>query len=581
MKDREMDTKIRNGIEIGRVSSVKQDLTGDSLNDQGNRNQSAILRIEATLSCKIKIKQRFEFTESASGELDMQPLLKAVEYCKNPEYKIEFAFIKSIDRVTRAGSAVYGYLKAEFAKAGVTLVDTYGVISSQTINTLSHLNVKYNWSEYSPSWTSELLEAERAKSEVRDILSRMIGAEVRYTRMGYTARRPQMGYKNETVETPHGKRSIRTADPIESVWFIKMFELRIQGNLTDEQIVRIINDMGFKSRRIFVRDKNDQTKVIDYKGEKPLTIKQFHDYIQNPIYAGVNTEKWTDGTPVRLYKGGLVTVDMFNRANKGKVTILEEGDLLKVVKGFIPKWRQQKNTVSSEYPYKQHILCPHCMQTFQASASTGKGGKPRPAYHCSKGHRYYRIKKAEFHDTVESFVQGVEFTKEAQQKLKMKILEAWSTRKESLLSDSALLDERIAQIKGEQRVIIETIKKLTSEVAIKAVEAELDTLEQERLKLICKRGNKEEEEINVNTLTNYLIYYMEHLHELILSGTDPVQNALMFSLLFDTSATYQEIKDGTPELASIFEYIQQKSPSVRPEGFEPPTISLEPMCSIH
>lgn len=32
---------------------------------------------------------------------------------------------------------------------------------------------------------SEILEAERAKDEIRDILSRMIGAEIRYVRMGY------------------------------------------------------------------------------------------------------------------------------------------------------------------------------------------------------------------------------------------------------------------------------------------------------------------------------------------------------------------------------------------------------------
>ncbi|MBU1000624.1 hypothetical protein KKE78_04495, partial [Patescibacteria group bacterium] len=44
---------------------------------------------------------------------------------------------------------------------------------------------RFDWSVYSPTKKSEILEAERAKDEIRDILSRMIGAEIRYVRMGY------------------------------------------------------------------------------------------------------------------------------------------------------------------------------------------------------------------------------------------------------------------------------------------------------------------------------------------------------------------------------------------------------------
>ncbi len=33
-----------------------------------------------------------------------------------------------------------------------------------------------------------MLEAERAKDEMRDIMSRMIGAEIRYSRLGYWVR---------------------------------------------------------------------------------------------------------------------------------------------------------------------------------------------------------------------------------------------------------------------------------------------------------------------------------------------------------------------------------------------------------
>jgi len=62
----------------------------------------------------------------------------------------------------------------------VQLVDIYGIIGTQQVNTLEHLGVSFKWSVYSPTKKSEMLEAERAKDEMRDIMSRMIGAEIRY-----------------------------------------------------------------------------------------------------------------------------------------------------------------------------------------------------------------------------------------------------------------------------------------------------------------------------------------------------------------------------------------------------------------
>ena len=45
--------------------------------------------------------------------------------------------------------------------------------------------MEYKWSVTTSSHKTELLEAERAKDEVRDILTGMIGSEIRYTQIGY------------------------------------------------------------------------------------------------------------------------------------------------------------------------------------------------------------------------------------------------------------------------------------------------------------------------------------------------------------------------------------------------------------
>src|SRR5258708_37736275 len=114
----------------------------------------------------------------------------------------------------------------QLTKYGVKLVDIYGIIGREDINTLEHLNVKYNWSVYSPTKKSEILEAERAKDEMRDIMSRMIGAEIRYTRLGYRVRAAPFGFMNIQEETSHGRRIVLTPHTTESQWILIMYDLR-------------------------------------------------------------------------------------------------------------------------------------------------------------------------------------------------------------------------------------------------------------------------------------------------------------------------------------------------------------------
>jgi hypothetical protein len=131
----------------------------------------------------------------------------------------------------------------------VTLADTYGVISNEQINTLGHLGQEYKWSKYSPSRKSEMLEAERSKDEVRDILSRVIGAEIRYTQMGYWMRRAPYGFVSEKVETQHGKRMVLKSHSDEAKYIVQMFELRASGQFSDKEIAKKLNDMGYRGRQ--------------------------------------------------------------------------------------------------------------------------------------------------------------------------------------------------------------------------------------------------------------------------------------------------------------------------------------------
>ena len=138
-----------NAVAAIRVSSVRQGTDGDS--PEAQKEQIASF---AKLH-NINLKKIFVFLESASKA--NQPMQEAINYCKDPKNDIQLFIIKSIDRFTRGGATPYDQLKMQLEKYGVKLVDIYGVISQQKVNTLEHLRVKYRWSEYSPSQKMEFL----------------------------------------------------------------------------------------------------------------------------------------------------------------------------------------------------------------------------------------------------------------------------------------------------------------------------------------------------------------------------------------------------------------------------------------
>lgn len=318
---------MNNAIAVMRVSSDKQGFDGDSIEHQ----KEQIDRYAVTRS--ITIKKYFIFIDSASKE--QQPVQEAIDYCKNPKNDIQLFIIKSIDRFTRGGSFLYEHMKSELTKSKVRLIDLYGIINSQEINTLEHLGMKYSWSVYSPSKKSELLEAERGKDELRDIMSRMIGSEIRYTRLGYRVRAAPFGYQNQRIETMHGKRFILIPHPTESVFVKRIFELKAQSVFSDKEIVKQVNLMGFKTRQQYFRDPKDNTRIIGIKGDKELTMKDFDRILRNPIYAGITVELWTQNKPVKCQFKGLVSLETFNKANVGKVMLFEENGELKILRGKI------------------------------------------------------------------------------------------------------------------------------------------------------------------------------------------------------------------------------------------------------
>lgn len=545
-----------NAVGAIRVSSLKQGMNGDSPEDQQRQIE------QYAQAHNINISKYFVFLESASK--DQQPMQEAVDYCKNPKNNIHQFIIKSIDRFTRGGSEFYSTLKNQLDDAEVSLVDIYGIIGGQKVNTLEHLGISYKWSVYSPTKKSELLEAERAKDEVRDIQTRMIGAQIRYARMGYWVRRPLYGFKNVHIETREGKRCILEPEEDEATYVIKMFELRARGTLDDQQIVDRLNTLGFKTRERYVRDKSDRTKIIKTIGGDQLTLKTMWGMIENPVYAGINPEKWTQGQPVRCQFDGLVSIDVWNAANKGKFFISEDDEGIHITKRKIPEHLVNKGARNADFPYKRIVMCPECRKPLYGSASRGRHGGYYPAYHCDGRGHYFRKTKKEFDETIENFVKNITVAPEYIDALISKMGEQLDKQLIELHKDAVTIDLRIANLQEQIRQSIDKIRYLSSATAIKYMEEDIEKMESEINELQTKReGTKPQNPSDFDKACAYVRYYLEHLDALLLHHDNPVLQAKYFGVLFNEAPTYADIESGTPDLCKIKgvnSIFQSKSP---------------------
>jgi site-specific DNA recombinase len=533
----------RNAVIAVRVSSDKQFQEGDS--PEAQREQ--LKRLAATQNAVIK--KTFVFAES--GAKAQQPMQAAIDYCRDPKNNIQLFLIKSIDRFTRGGADFYSQLKKQLDEIGVNLMDNYGVISQQRVNTLDHLDIKYSWSEYSPSQKTEYLEAERAKDELRDILTRMVGAEVRYTRLGYWMRQAPYGFTSEKIETRNGKRVILKEHPVEGPLLKRIFDLRAAGIMHDREIIAEVNKLGFKTRIQYVRDRHDRTKILSKRGGNQLDKDAMDLFLRNPIYAGVNNEKWTQGNPIRTVFDGLVSIETFNKANRGKIAIVEEGGDLKITTEMAPAHQVNKGIRNSEFPYRKFVGCSKCGRPMYGSSSKGCNGTKYPAYHCDKGH-YFRVPKQELEDTIIEFVKRITLPQAQIALISDMVMAEWQNRKKLVEEDIARVDEQINALELEAAQTVRKIKYLESETAIKYMEEDLLKIEQRIKQMKNDRDQKANQNpINMSQVMGRVKYFLENLDKIFVQQIDPVKKAQFFGVFFDRIPTYEEIKTGTEKKALI------------------------------
>ena len=542
----------RIGLLAIRVSSDKQGLDGDSPEAQREQGEAY------AKAHNIVVTETIILLESASHEV--QPMQKVIDVCKDKSKGFQVVLIKSIDRFTRGGGDYYSPLKRQLTRLGIALEDMYGVIGKQQINTLEHTGFKYYWSEFNPTQKSEYLEAERAKDEMRDIMSRMIGAEIRYTQLGYWMRRPHYGFRSVKIDTKNGKRTILKPDKNEAKFIIRLFEMRAAHVYTNQQIADELNSMGFRSRVTIVRDKYDRTKIKRQIGGRKMTAKMIDQYTSKLVYCGIIKEKWTHDKPVKAQFDGLVSVDLFNEANRGRVFVeVDSHDSITIKHKAVPDHLKNKQIYNPDYPYKQVVACPKCGKTLSGSATRGKLGKHYPAYHCSRDGHYFRVPKPEFDETIEDFVRAIAIKPEYIDDVIAAIAELWRERQTKQIDANRQRLEHRDILQSQIKATVDRMRIVTSETALKYLEEDIVSVEKELAELDEEIARQPNLQAEFDQVLQYAKYILEHLSELLLDLCNPLRKAAFFGAIFNKLPTYEQINFGThknsppPEVNELFQ----------------------------
>ena len=565
------------GIGIIRVSTIGQYDAGDSPKDQREK-----IILKATRE-QIEIVEWFEFKQSASGKI--QPSEKCLKYLQeHPE--IKFAIVMTIERFTRGGPQVYLGLREQYEALGVRLLDYDGVITREKVNTMERYNTSYRWSITSPSDAAEMMKAQEAQSNFRRIMTQMIGGNWEANLQGFWIGPTPPGFQAKRIKVNEGKhRYILEPHEVEGLWFRRMFENCIAG-VSDKKNVVEINGLGFKSRI-------QRLKSGGIRGGVKLTLKQLRDYIENPIYAGIMIRKMTYYKPLKGTNWNpIVTIDEWNKANEGKKRIVEFDGEIRIVKRQPEPWQLRKNKDNPEFPYKM-ILCPKCRNPLHGSASTVPSeGRRNPAYHCtSRGHNF-RIKKATFDDTLKAFIRKMKFRDDVLLQIKRLLIEDYEKERMTVNKDSMYLQDRVTQIVAEQFQIGQSIGKASLLPVIKQLEAEYQSLEDEKINIMGTRNKKEAEGIDINKVIKKVWHFLHNFEDGLLGGADPIERAIAFKSCFSKLPSYEDLRlaveTGTLKGGELRRHIEliptitsTEELSAPPEGLEPPTKTLEPSCSIH
>lgn len=542
----------KNVILYPRVSWSKQSKYGESLEHQEEECRTYCKRNDYQVLAVFK--EQFTWTK------DIRPKLQeALEFIKNSELKIDHIIVYKVDRVSRWGIVIHESFKEQFKALWVTLKDTFWVISEEK----NALDIKwidtneYNWAKDTTTKLTENVTVMMSENERNTILQRMLWQSMRNAIRGYKHWNADYWFKNDKFVTSFWRKTIQVDNPDESIFIKKMYELKQRWNLSDQEITDEINVMGYKSR-VKKKWNSNKTEVIGYIWWISLDPEQFRNYIKNPIYAWIVYWKWTGKKAIKAPYDWLVSIKLWNEANRWKYKIIKHKDETFGIEYFdwenkieVPIIKRPKN-YNPEYPFWKVLLCPECGWHLTAERSLSKSGKYHHYYSCrgKKGvkHKNYSLKRDITNSEIVDRFTKLKFNNQSIKLFNQISTEVYKERKVEDFEKGKLILTQIKNLEIEKKSIVGNIQNIIQYPdLIEAQNIKLQKIK-EKIEILHKEKIEVWESLWLEQFKKYSKKILTHLDKLVLQRDDPVLIELIFDIILEWKVEYEKLKSHTPIL---------------------------------
>jgi Resolvase, N terminal domain/Recombinase len=540
-------------IGYARVSTPKQAQTGESLDDQEDKIKKYCLKKGYTL-----FPNNTVFKEPYSGSSLARPVYKEVlNLIKNgvkSDTKIKYFIFGEFDRLTRGGSGDYDKIWKDMTPFGIDLRDI-GETIQEEVNMVKDefgYDYDYEWAKGRPSEEAERAKAEDARKQKRKILQTLLLPEMRLTAQGFQIGRPDYGFENRHVIVNNKKKCIQSRCEPEAGFVQRIFKLRAEGILSDKEICSDLNVLGYKSRVQNLWSK-DRSRIIGTKGGKQLDVKQLQAIIARTVYCGVICEKWTGYKAIKAQYEGLVDLDMWNKANRGKVHLEPTEDPKIFTKLFnVSVHAQKRQKYNPIYPFKGLILCDVCSKPMKASASPGKSGKKFGSYHCERNHKRNAYSQKYLEPVVNDFFDDVKFTSEFISVFEKSVHLQFKEREGEVSDYVTKTNINITELEIEKAGLIKSFPLATIPEVRIGLEQEILSISDKIKQAESQIDTMELQELDVSNFIEWCKKTMEHPSEMLTDIRSEQELLAMSSLFFEKRPTVSEIVSGTPKLSLVF-----------------------------
>lgn len=371
----------------------------------------------------------------------------------------------------------------------------------------------------------------------------------RHASQGYRMHKAPFGLRN--VRDVLGRPTVEPVQP-QADQITHLLTIHAQGLLNKGQLLHEARRMG-----------------LTQANGRPMSYQFIDKMLRQPLYAGLEKSTLTDGQFIQSAFESIIPQWVYYTNQE-----LLDGRKSTKTDGYM--------NVHPDYPLRKFVMCEDCRKPLRGSASTGRGGKKYPRYHCSTpGCKSRYIKPDELHEQFLDLLTRLSPDNGRLNLLKTLIVRVWRDevktmreRKNKLNSEIDKLSEQ--KLDAAEKVITGELTASEKTALTKRLTLKIGTAKTELRKIEGRIGTKED-------AVEYALSYLGNAPRLWNSAS-PEMKQVYQRMIFPEGLPYNLSTNqfGTAKMSNLYTLAgTKKDPSmsdesllVTPAGFEPAIAGL-------